>query len=41
MRSAAWSLIAAYALELGLGGALFLWAFFGLFGMVLAIRRSP
>jgi len=28
MRSAAWSLLAAYAFELGLGGALLLWPIF-------------
>ena len=46
----AWALLAAYALELGLGGALFLWAFFALLGVspvglcgrggVFSIRRS-
>jgi hypothetical protein len=30
MRSAAWGLLAAYALELGLGGALLLWVVFAI-----------
>jgi hypothetical protein len=38
MRSAAWSLLAAYALELGLGGAMLLWAFWAAFEIVLIIR---
>jgi hypothetical protein len=30
----AWALLAAYAFELGLGGALFLWALFALLGFI-------
>ena len=30
----AWALLAAYAFELGLGGALFLWALFGLLALI-------
>jgi hypothetical protein len=40
VRTAAWGLLAAYALELGLGGALLLWALCGGVGLVLSIFRG-
>jgi hypothetical protein len=33
MKTGAWALLAAYAFELGLGGALLLWLLGGLFGV--------
>jgi hypothetical protein len=40
-KAAAWALMIAYALELGLGGALLLWALLSLCGLggVFSIRR--
>lgn len=40
MKSAAWALLVAYALELGLGGALLAWTIFAVTGVVVANRSA-
>jgi hypothetical protein len=36
----AWALLMAYAFELGLGGALFLWGLWGVFSIFWSVRAA-